>query len=488
MRVSLLLLAATALVKPGVGSVTAAAVSTTATVAAGGDVTVAVEMAAAASGAARLTELLTALVIPSFRKSAHKGSHGKVLVIGGSFEYTGAPYYAGIAALKTGADLAYVACAADAAVAIKAYSPELIVHPVLPNAASVRAAAAAAGGGDAAGPAGGGGSRRNSSSSGPGAHAAAAAVADGVAALVALLERADSVVIGPGLGRDPTTLEVVGRLLPLLGARGVPTVIDGDGLWLLAQSPGLVAGHPSAVLTPNAVEFKRLWDATTATAAAAGSAGSASGSSISASSSSSSLGLSSGGSEGSGDPHDHTGEAVELARRLGPGVAVVRKGTRDVVVCARKAGNGSSGHSSTGSHAPRDDTVGAAVAVVSDPSSPRRCGGQGDALAGSLGTFLAWAARARLIGPAAAAAAAPAGGGSDRAGSGPAPPDADAPLASSPADVLVACGYGAALLTRTAASYAFEAHRRATTTPDVIARLGPAFEDAFQDHRSGGGR
>ena len=39
--------------------------------------------------------------------------------------------YAGISALLTGADLCHVFCTAPAAVPIKCYSPELIVHPSL---------------------------------------------------------------------------------------------------------------------------------------------------------------------------------------------------------------------------------------------------------------------------------------------------------------------------------------------------------------------
>jgi ATP-dependent NAD(P)H-hydrate dehydratase len=58
-----------------------------------------------------------------------KGDNGIVGVIGGSFEYTGAPYYAGISALYTGSDLTHVFCHTDASIPIKCYSPELIVHP-----------------------------------------------------------------------------------------------------------------------------------------------------------------------------------------------------------------------------------------------------------------------------------------------------------------------------------------------------------------------
>ena len=61
---------------------------------------------------------------------SHKGSSGRVGVLGGSAQYTGAPYYAGMASLKAGADLAYVFCAQEACLPIKSYSPELMVAPV----------------------------------------------------------------------------------------------------------------------------------------------------------------------------------------------------------------------------------------------------------------------------------------------------------------------------------------------------------------------
>lgn len=61
---------------------------------------------------------------------SHKGASGRVGVLGGSAQYTGAPYYAAMASLKAGADLAYVFCAQEACLPIKSYSPELMVAPV----------------------------------------------------------------------------------------------------------------------------------------------------------------------------------------------------------------------------------------------------------------------------------------------------------------------------------------------------------------------
>lgn len=62
--------------------------------------------------------------------SSYKGSSGRVGVLGGSARYTGAPYYASMAALKVGADLAFCFCAEEASIPIKCYSPELMVAPI----------------------------------------------------------------------------------------------------------------------------------------------------------------------------------------------------------------------------------------------------------------------------------------------------------------------------------------------------------------------
>lgn len=58
-----------------------------------------------------------------------KGDNGIVGVFGGSKEYTGAPYFCAIAALRGGCDLSYVFCHSSAASSIKALAPDLIVIP-----------------------------------------------------------------------------------------------------------------------------------------------------------------------------------------------------------------------------------------------------------------------------------------------------------------------------------------------------------------------
>jgi NAD(P)H-hydrate repair Nnr-like enzyme with NAD(P)H-hydrate dehydratase domain len=62
---------------------------------------------------------------------SHKGQHGKVMVIGGSSAYTGAPYFAAFSAMRVGADYGNVYCTRNAAQPIKSYAPELVVYPVM---------------------------------------------------------------------------------------------------------------------------------------------------------------------------------------------------------------------------------------------------------------------------------------------------------------------------------------------------------------------
>lgn len=65
-----------------------------------------------------------------------------------------------------------------------------------------------------------------------------------------------ALVIGPGLGRDENTLDFFRQLLSKIET---PAVIDADGLYLLAQDPGLIVGlRQDAVLTPHEGEMKRL--------------------------------------------------------------------------------------------------------------------------------------------------------------------------------------------------------------------------------------
>ncbi|KAL6548412.1 hypothetical protein OROGR_008833 [Orobanche gracilis] len=167
-------------------------------------------------------------ITPSLDNSRHKGQAGKIAVVGGCREYTGAPYFSAISALKIGADLSHVFCTKDAAAVIKSYSPELIVHPILEESYSLR-------------------DEDKKSIS-----------VKVIEEVDKWMERFDCLVIGPGLGRDPFLLDCVGDIMKHARQSNVPMVIDGDGLFLVTNCLELVSGYPLAVLTPNVNEYKRL--------------------------------------------------------------------------------------------------------------------------------------------------------------------------------------------------------------------------------------
>jgi NAD(P)H-hydrate epimerase len=60
----------------------------------------------------------------------HKGNFGKILVIGGSSQYTGSPALVALAALRAGADVAKILAPKRAADACASFSPELISIPL----------------------------------------------------------------------------------------------------------------------------------------------------------------------------------------------------------------------------------------------------------------------------------------------------------------------------------------------------------------------
>ncbi len=75
--------------------------------------------------------------------------------------------------------------------------------------------------------------------------------------VVAGLDRFGALVIGNGLGLAPVVQEEVRRVVAAATGRGVPTVVDADGLTSLGPDVARFVG-PSTVLTPHDGEFARL--------------------------------------------------------------------------------------------------------------------------------------------------------------------------------------------------------------------------------------
>lgn len=113
----------------------------------------------------------------------------------------------------------------------------------------------------------------------------------------------------------------------------IPLIIDGDGLWALNTNLNVVRGFRKTILTPNIVEYKRLCEKIF------------------------------------GDKsidYDNEPELIKsICNNLG-NLTIVKKGKNDII------------------------SDGDVVLQCDYEGSPRRCGGQGDILAGTIGTFITW--------------------------------------------------------------------------------------------------
>ncbi|XP_053400678.1 ATP-dependent (S)-NAD(P)H-hydrate dehydratase-like [Mercenaria mercenaria] len=74
------------------------------------------------------------------------------------------------------------------------------------------------------------------------------------------LPRVHSLVVGPGLGRTDLILDNARNIIEQAKERSLPLVIDADGLYLITEDPYIISGYERAILTPNVVEFDRLYE------------------------------------------------------------------------------------------------------------------------------------------------------------------------------------------------------------------------------------
>jgi ADP-dependent NAD(P)H-hydrate dehydratase len=81
--------------------------------------------------ALQLKPLLVKKFIHPRKKTSRKGQNGKVAVVGGSYLYHGAPILASLAALRSGVDLVYTCVPKVLISSVRAFSPNLIVIPMV---------------------------------------------------------------------------------------------------------------------------------------------------------------------------------------------------------------------------------------------------------------------------------------------------------------------------------------------------------------------
>jgi hydroxyethylthiazole kinase-like uncharacterized protein yjeF len=168
---------------------------------------------------ARVKKTDVRVVIPKRKPESHKGDFGRLLIVGGGSRYVGAPALVGLAALRSGVDLAIIAAPEKTAWTINSFSPDLITIK-LPC--------------------------RDLESS-------------ALSELLSEMERSTAVVVGPGLGTLAKTRDAVIELARALREKypTLPVLFDADGLKALASERGLAQGMPW-VMTPHTGEFKIL--------------------------------------------------------------------------------------------------------------------------------------------------------------------------------------------------------------------------------------
>lgn len=189
------------------------------------------------------TPELVRQLLPGRPAEAHKGTFGKAMVVAGSANYVGAAYLASAAALRVGAGLVTLALASS-------------LHPIL--AAKLTEVTYLLLPGDRG-----------------------ALIPAGVKLLRENLGGYRALLVGPGLGRDPKTVDFVRELLGVAGPGGTQRIgflpptrgetsaagasqpaacaIDADGLNALADTPRWWERlSVPAVLTPHPGEMARL--------------------------------------------------------------------------------------------------------------------------------------------------------------------------------------------------------------------------------------
>lgn len=143
------------------------------------------------------------------KKDSHKGDNGKVVVIGGSETFYGAPILCALGAEYSGADLVHLFVPPCHKEAAKAHSLNFILHQFDKDMLTPK----------------------------------------DVKPILEVCVNADAVVIGPGLGKDTKTKEAI---ISLFQSFIIPTVVDADALVYTNGLP------KNVVLTPHRGEFTEM--------------------------------------------------------------------------------------------------------------------------------------------------------------------------------------------------------------------------------------
>ena len=157
---------------------------------------------------------------PARQIHGHKGTFGRVLIIGGSRGMSGAPSLAGLGALRGGAGLVYVAVPHEILPIVASIEPSYLTIPLATQEE----------------------------------HGGLSLQA--LPAIKQACNGKDAIAIGPGLGHTQDTISIVTTLYQEVAE---PMVVDADALNAIATQPGIMKlTSGPRVLTPHLGEFSRL--------------------------------------------------------------------------------------------------------------------------------------------------------------------------------------------------------------------------------------
>jgi hydroxyethylthiazole kinase-like uncharacterized protein yjeF len=147
---------------------------------------------------------------------SHKGDFGRLLIVGGSETFTGAPILAASAALRAGVDLAYVAAPEKTAHAVSSLNPNIITIKLKGSNLAPK----------------------------------------GLEKITEYLNSATAVLVGPGLGIEDETRAAVNQIIASVEKLGTPLLLDADGIKAFADAPRRL--QALSVVTPHAGEYRVL--------------------------------------------------------------------------------------------------------------------------------------------------------------------------------------------------------------------------------------
>ena len=162
------------------------------------------------------------IILPKLEANTHKYSSGKLFILAGSPGMTGAAYLSAAGALRTGIGLINIGIPKSLNEIIEKKITEALTVPL------------------------------------PEISAGSFSLA-GLKTIQAKIEWADSVLIGPGIGRETETLQLVIEIIKFCIKQKKLTLIDADALFALSEFPEVIKKLTSNfVLTPHYGEFLRL--------------------------------------------------------------------------------------------------------------------------------------------------------------------------------------------------------------------------------------